>query len=150
MESTRSLFHKMRLRCTAQRLALYEALRASRCHPTAEELYHLARDHVDRLSLATVYNTLDLLCEAGLARKLPTHNGCCRYDADTSEHLHVCFRETSELRDVPERLGRRLLENLPRDVLGEIEHELGLVIDGVTIQLHASRPAGDGEELPAS
>jgi Fe2+ or Zn2+ uptake regulation protein len=140
LESTRSLFNRLHVRCTAQREALYEALRESSAHPTAEELYHLARSRVDRLSLATVYNTLDLLCEAGLARKLPTDNGCCRYDADTSEHLHVRFRETCEIEDVPEPLGRRLLENLPRDVLAEIEHELGLSIDGVSIQLVASRP----------
>lgn len=142
MDSTRRLFNTLHLRCTAQRLALYEALRSSKSHPTAEELYHLARGRVERLSLATVYNTLEVLCEAGLARKLATDCGCSRYDADTSDHLHVSFRDSGEIRDVPEALGHRLLENLPRDVLEEIERELGVSIDGVTIQLRASRTQG--------
>ena len=88
-----------------------------------------------RLSRATVYNTLEALCKAGLARQLPTTNGCCRYDADTTEHLHVRFRDNCEIRDVPADLGRRLLDNLPAKVLADIEARMGIKIDGVNIQL---------------
>jgi len=76
------------------------------------------------LSRATVYNTLEALCRAGLARQLPTTNGCCRYDADTSEHLHIRFRENSEIRDVPPELGTRLLANMPQPLLTEIERRM--------------------------
>lgn len=138
MDDTRSIFARHRLRCTEQRRALYEALCDTKTHPTAEELFHLARPRIDRLSRATVYNTLEAFCRAGLARRLPT-NGCCRYDADTREHLHLRFRDTAEIRDVPDDLGRRLLENLPRQALADIERTMGVSIDGVSIQLLASR-----------
>jgi Fe2+ or Zn2+ uptake regulation protein len=139
LEPIRSLFTAHNLRCTEQRMAVYEALQATRSHPTAEELYHLARERVERLSLATVYNTLEALCEAGLARKFPMSNGCCRYDGDTSDHLHVRFRDTCEIRDVPLELGDRLVDNLPRQVLEEIERQLGIRIEGLNIQLLARR-----------
>lgn len=135
MTSTPDLFRRHHLRCTAQREALYDALRASKRHPTAEELYHEVRQHTRRLSLATVYNTLEALCRAGLARKLPVLDGCCRYDADTSDHLHIRLGDTCEIRDVPHRLSRELLDSIPAETLSEIERATGVAIERVSIQL---------------
>ena len=121
---TRELFTKHSLRCTKQRMALYDALRQCTSHPTAEELYRLVKPHTNGLSRATVYNTLETLCRAGLARQLPSA-GCCRYDSDTNEHLHFRCRETAQLQDGPFELGRELIDNLPSSVLGEIERRMG-------------------------
>ena len=90
-----------------------------------------------RLSLATVYNTLEALCKVGLARKLPTTNGCCRFDANPDEHSHVRVRDTGEIRDLPPELSERLVEALPREVLNEIEQRLNVKIDGARVQLLA-------------
>ena len=92
-----------------------------------------------RPSRATVYNTLETLCEAGLARKLPSNRGCCRYDADVSEHLHICFREDGAIRDLPDDLGEKLIRHISQDVIAEIEDRLGIGIDGISIQLLACR-----------
>ena len=89
------------------------------------------------MSRATVYNALEALCRTGLVRRLPTTTGCCRFDADTSHHLHVRFRETQEIRDVPQHLGDRLVSAMPRQALADIERALGVKIDGVNIQLIA-------------
>ncbi len=139
--TTRDLFAGQNLRCTAQRHALYEALVRLKGHPTAEELYRRVKRQTGHLSLATVYNTLEALCKVGLARKLPTNYGSCRYDADTSEHLHVCFRDDGAITDVPTTLGDKLMEQLPRSVIAEIERELDVEIDGLNIQLLARRAA---------
>lgn len=136
---TRELFVQRGLRCTKQRLAIYEALRASRTHPTAEALYRMVKPRTSQLSLATVYNALEALCEAGLVRKMPTTNGCCCYDADPNEHPHVRFTDTGEIADVPHELGERLLENLPQSVLRDIERATGAEIESVNIQLLARR-----------
>ena len=135
MMKTRDLFTRNSLRCTTQRVALFDTLRKCKSHPTAEELFRMVKPGMVSLSLATVYNTLDALCEAGLAQKLPTSNGTCRYDADTSDHLHVRIKDTGEIRDVPEELGDRLMDQVSRAVLSEIEREMNITIDGVTIQL---------------
>jgi Fur family peroxide stress response transcriptional regulator len=146
MCSIRELFAGRRLRCTAQRRALYESLLRDNHHPTAEELHRRVKPQMDRLSLATVYNTLEALCKAGLARKLPTNNGRCRYDADTSEHMHVCFRDDGVIEDLPDELGDRLIRQLPRSVISQIERELDVEVDGLNVQLLVRR-TGSG---PAS
>jgi Fe2+ or Zn2+ uptake regulation protein len=137
--TTRDLFERHSLRCTAQRVAVYEAL-GDADHPTAEELYRMVRSRTSKLSLATVYNALEALCRAGLARRLATTDGRSRYDADTSDHLHVRDRETSRIHDVPGDLSERLLRDLPQNVLRDIEREFDVRIEGLTIQLIASRP----------
>lgn len=138
MSSTAELFAGHNLRLTPQRRALFDALAATRTHPTAEELFQFAKPCISHLSRATVYNTLETLCSVGLARKLPS-NGCCRYDADTSEHMHVCFREDGSVQDVPGDLGLRLAGQLPRATIAEIEQRLGVRIDRINVQLMASR-----------
>ena len=139
MKNTRELFTGHRLRCTTQRVALFEALSECKSHPTAEELFSIVKPCMSSLSLATVYNTLDALCDAGLACKMPTAAGSSRYDADTTDHLHVRLQDTGEIRDVPVDLGRRLLERLPQSVIEDIEREMGLTIDGVNVQLIGRR-----------
>lgn len=133
----RELFAAHQLRCTRQRAAVYEALRNSHSHPTAEALFKLVQPQLDGISLATVYNTLEALCRVGLVRKLATESGCCRFEADTDDHLHIRFTDSSEIADVPHHLGAQLLENLPKDVLDRIEREMGVKIEGVAIQLIA-------------
>ena len=135
---TRTLFQQHNLRCTQQRLAIFEALREARDHPTAETLFKRVAPFVERLSLATVYNTLEALCQAGLARRLPL-NGCCRFEIANHEHLHIRIADTAEITDVPPELGAKLIQNLPREALESIEREMGVKIRGVQIQLVAQR-----------
>jgi Fe2+ or Zn2+ uptake regulation protein len=118
-------------------MALYDALAASKHHPTAEELFRIVKPRTGTLSLATVYNTLEALCKAGLARRLPTANGSCRYDADASNHPHIRFRDSDKIADVPGELGDLLIDNLPKQALKAIEQELGVKIVGVNIQIIA-------------
>jgi len=73
--TTRELFAKHSLRCTRQRMAVYEALLSCDSHPTAEELFRLVKPRTERLSLATIYNTLEALEDVGLVRRMPTTDG---------------------------------------------------------------------------
>jgi Fe2+ or Zn2+ uptake regulation protein len=122
-------------------MAVYEALCECEHHPTVEELYRFVKPRTEKLSLATVYNSLEALTGAGLARRLPTTNGCCRYDGDTSEHLHVCLRSGSDILDVPPELSARLIDGLSREAVEEIGRHLGMRIDGICVQLIAAPAA---------
>lgn len=134
-EDTHRLFARYGLRCTRQRRALYEALSATEAHPTADELFH----HVSRLqndiSLATVYNTLEAFCRCGLAQKLPGKGGSARYDATTHNHLHLRDAQTGRVADAPSTISQRLLEHLPKEVLDQIQSELGFRVDQIQIEL---------------
>lgn len=131
------LFATHGLRCTRQRLALYAALETSDAHPTADELFRLVGDTDPNISLATVYNTLEAFCESGLARKLPGtgSNGSARYDAGRDPHLHVRCRDTGRIADVPDDLGRKIMNHIPAAAVKQLEAELGFKVDHVQIEL---------------
>jgi Fe2+ or Zn2+ uptake regulation protein len=137
----KQVFDESGLRCTRQRLALYEALRNDHNHPTAEDLYRAVCAKTRPLSRATVYNTLETLCQHGLARQLPTTDGTCRYDADTSSHVHIRHVSDSRIEDVPTELARRLVSSISPQLIGEVELRLGVQIDSINIQL-ATKPGG--------
>ncbi len=129
------MFASHGLRCTKQRIALYQALAATTAHPTADELFREVSPQTDGMSLATVYNTLEKFCEVGLAQKLAGTNGFVRYDANTKNHLHVRCDKTGTVRDVPMDLSERFLSTIDPTVLREIEKHLGYPIEQVNIEL---------------
>ena len=144
MCDTRTLFARKGLRCTRQRAEIFDALAATKSHPTAEELFQMVRKRRPQLglSLATVYNTLEALCAASLCRKLPptTSDGGARYDADLHEHLHLATDDGRVL-DVPDDLGVKLIESIPRTLLDAVETRMGVRIKSVRISLNGEIPA---------
>lgn len=146
MERLDAIFARHGLRLTRPRAAIYHALASTKSHPTADELFTAARAAVPGLSLATVYNTLEVLCRRGLARKivgLSAHDAAARYDADLSRHVHF-VTDGGEVRDVPADLSERLLHSLPPELVDELEQRLGVRVDGVSIELSGQRLGGKG------
>lgn len=137
-----TLFAQHGLRCTRQRVEIFDALAATKTHPTAEELHRMVSAAMPGVSLATVYNALEAFCAAGLCRKIPMPEGGSRYDADLCEHPHVRTPD-GVVRDVPEDVGRRLLDALPRDVLDEVERRMGVRIRAVRIELVGDNATSD-------
>ena len=133
----RQLFAEHGLRCTKQRLHLYEALARNREHPTADELFREVAQDLPGISLATVYNTLEAFCQVGLAQKLPGAgtNGSARFDAIRENHLHLRDQKTGDVADVPAQMSRDVLDRIPPHVLAELEDHLGFRISQVQIEL---------------
>lgn len=81
-------------RATPQRAAVITALMAQRKYVTAQDL-HLSLLRVQpHLGLATVYRTLELLVECGLAEAFAQPNNEMRYTFCSARHHHhlVCKR----------------------------------------------------------
>lgn len=144
----REAFRRAGLRHTRQREAVYTTLCAATTHPTAEELHELVRHGEPGLSLATVYNTLEALCVAGLCRRLPNVSAGCRFDADLSDHVHIVLHDGRVL-DVPVELSRDVLASLPRGLLARIERSAGVPLAGLGVQLVAFS-ASDPTQTPES
>jgi Fur family ferric uptake transcriptional regulator len=87
-------------RDTAQRRVILEELMKLPSHPTAAELYEIARRRLPRISLGTVYRNLEHLARAGQIRKLGVGPTEARFDADTSPHHHVRCVQCDRLGDV--------------------------------------------------
>ena len=91
------------LRPTRQRMALAALLfdgHPHGRHVTAEMLFGEARKGGARVSLATVYNTLNQFTEAGLLRELVVDPGTSHFDTNMGDHHHLYFEDSGELRDV--------------------------------------------------
>ena len=73
---------------TQQRLHILQAFLDFVGHCAAEELLNAARRRDPSVSQATVYRTLKLLCNAGLARELYFGDGVARFERrlDAKEH----------------------------------------------------------------
>lgn len=89
------------LRPTRQRVALGTLLFDGRDrHLTAEALHAEVCGHRQRVSLATVYNTLHQFAAAGLLREVVIDSGASYFDTNVSDHHHLYFEDTGELRDI--------------------------------------------------
>lgn len=90
------------IRTTRQRLGLARLLiNGGDQHVTAEQLYGEASSSGMRVSLATVYNTLNQFTVAGLLREIVVDSGPSYFDTNISDHHHFFFEGTRELKDIP-------------------------------------------------
>ena len=74
---------------TCQRCAIVEAVRGTKSHPTADEVYEMVRQKLPNVSLGTVYRNLDLLSANRTIRRLGPEEGKMRFDGNTRRHHHV-------------------------------------------------------------
>jgi Fur family peroxide stress response transcriptional regulator len=75
------------------RIKILEYLMNTTSHPTVEMIHSDLLPEMPTLSKTTVYKTVDLLVESGLARLVQAEEHEAHYDADVSDHGHfVCSR----------------------------------------------------------
>ena len=85
---------------TQQRLMIARVLFARRQHYSADQVMTSVNDGRDRVSKATVYNTLGLFARNGLVREVIVDPTRVFYDPNTSEHHHFYNIDSGELIDV--------------------------------------------------
>lgn len=91
---------KDKLKMTPQRMAIIGCLEGDKTHPSAEEIYERVRRRFPTMSFATVYKTLDTLCERGMLRELSIDPSRKRFDPETSAHHHAICTECGRIEDV--------------------------------------------------
>lgn len=90
-----------RYRLTPQRLALVRMLATDSSHPSADQIYAHLRSEYPTISLATVYNTLEVLVELGEALPLDLNEGWTRYDVHRpAAHPHIVCRKCGRVDDL--------------------------------------------------
>lgn len=85
-------------RYSRQRELIYETLKHTKEHPTAEMLYQWLKPENPNLSLGTVYRNLNLLADEGLVIRMPFPIE--RYDANTQPHPHFRCRKCGSVYDL--------------------------------------------------
>ncbi|MBL4812712.1 MAG: transcriptional repressor [Rhodobacteraceae bacterium] len=91
------------VRPTRQRLALATLLvgDGQNRHVTAEGLFEAALASGEKVSLATVYNTLGAFCAAGLLREITVDGSKSYFDTNITDHPHFYWEDSGMLCDAP-------------------------------------------------
>ena len=87
-------------RFSKKRQAIYDALKASKAHPSAETIYQTLKPIYPDLSLGTVYRNLKAMVATGDALCVGNVDGKDRFDGCTAPHLHLICRCCGEVLDL--------------------------------------------------
>jgi Fe2+ or Zn2+ uptake regulation protein len=146
------------LKCTPQRLAVYDELSRLPHHPTAEDVFQAVRRQIPRISLATVYKALEALVEIGAASRLTADDstGSARYDARSEAHYHFRCLRTGSVHDLATRFDPDLLSKLDPRLAEQLESQ-GFRVTGYRLELvgyqdppHQAPEAARSSSLPAA
>jgi len=88
-------------RVTQQRLAVYEFLFRNHTHPTADDIHAGIKCDLPKVSVATVYKSVESLVDVGLVKPIYLGHAATRFDASTEEHAHFRCVACQAIRDVP-------------------------------------------------
>ncbi len=112
------------MRMTDQRRVIARIIEAATDHPDVEELYRRASEVDPRISLSTVYRTVNLFEEAGLVTKHDFKDGRARFEPIPEEHhdhlIDIRSGRVIEFRNeeieaiqelIAKRLGYRLIDH---------------------------------------
>lgn len=101
IDRTTSWLASAHLRPTRQRMTLASLLigDGKNRHVTAESLFDAASKAGEKVSLATVYNTLKAFCDAGLMREITVDGSKSYFDTNISDHPHFYWEDDHRLTD---------------------------------------------------
>jgi Fur family ferric uptake transcriptional regulator len=105
------------LKQSAKRDCILDVFLATRDHLSTEQLHRLVRERDPSIGYTTVYRTLKLLAQCGLAYEVDFHDGVARYELSLNRRTHhhmICTTcgdsvefFVPELEDVERRIGQQ-------------------------------------------
>jgi len=102
------------MRVTNQRALILEIIRRGQGHLDADEVYRQAREKQPRLSLSTVYRTLQLLKRLGLVEEVHFDEAHHHYEVKpSSEHHHLVCLGCGKVIEFSYPLTRYVKRNVP-------------------------------------
>jgi Fur family ferric uptake transcriptional regulator len=115
------IFHnhlrRIGLKHTGQRDIILRAFLDTRDHLSTDELFRLVRKKDERIGFTTVYRTLKLLAECGLASEVAFNDGIARYEHQYNRrnHHHMVCTEcgssveffSSDIERIEREIGRK-------------------------------------------
>ena len=119
-------------RATPQRLAICDALHSSGSHPTVAEIHEYVKKKDPTISLATVYNTLELFNKVGLAREICFRDQPTRYDPTVDSHINLLCINCGRVEDIS-------LDEVD-DIIPEIEKQSGFAVSSQRFDVYGYCP----------
>lgn len=114
LPETRRALNTPGLRITHQRALILEVIRRGQGHLDADEIYRRAREKQPRLSLSTVYRTMQKLKKLGLVEELHFDEEHHHYEIKPStEHYHLTCLGCGQVVEFRYPLARLVKRNVP-------------------------------------
>jgi Fur family ferric uptake transcriptional regulator len=102
-KSTSETLDNLGYRLTPQRMLVVRAIEDSQGHVGVDEIFAQVRARFPRVSLSTIYRTLDLLEQLGLVTKTDLGAGRVQYHrADDARHHHLVCQSCGHIVDLGE------------------------------------------------
>lgn len=94
------LLKEKKVRVTPQRKAILEYLMQSKEHPTAEQIFREVSKDFGSMSLATVYNTMNIFSHLNIVEEMKFNGITSHYDFKHHDHHHICCMYCGQIADV--------------------------------------------------
>lgn len=104
MHELSELLRERGMRVTSQRLLIDRALREHGGHLSAEQVHELVEPVLPGVTQQTVYSTLALLADLGVARRVAAPGASTRFEARTDEHHHMVCERCGAVEDLDARV----------------------------------------------
>jgi Fe2+ or Zn2+ uptake regulation protein len=104
MAELTELLRERGMRVTSQRLLIDRALRDDGGHLTAEQVHDLVEPMLPGVTQQTVYSTLALLTELGVARRVSAPGPSARFESRTDDHHHAVCERCGAITDLDVRV----------------------------------------------
>ena len=108
-----------------QRNLIISTLLELKNHPTAEQIFTIAKQKDPNLSLATVYRNLNQLAENGVIQKFDNLDTQAHFDHTLKKHYHFICSECSAIIDIDDNI----ISNLEQ----QISQKNGFTIENTNI-----------------
>ena len=97
--------HSRGFRVTPQREMIIEAIAHQGEHINADEVFSLVHERTNAVNIATVYRTLDLLVDQGLASRIDLGEGRVIYASNQhGPHIHLVCRQCGRVLNADQEL----------------------------------------------
>lgn len=125
-EKVQQAFRTSGMRLTRPRQMIIDFMDHNQSHPTARQVFDRIKSDCPSLSLATVYNTLQVLVEHGLVHNLgAAFDDEVHYDGETTPHINLICTHCSAIKDLPVQM--------LQDISKQVDEKTGFKITGSRI-----------------
>ena len=104
MADLAELLREHGMRVTSQRLLIHRALVDNGGHLSAEQVHDLVQPALPGVTQQTVYSTLALLADLGVARRVAAPGTSARFEARTDSHHHTVCQRCGAVEDLDVRV----------------------------------------------
>src|SRR5215211_6952363 len=125
------------MRVTSQRLLIDRALREHGGHLSAEQVHELVDPGLPGVTQQTVYSTLALLADLGVARRVAAPGSSTRFEAVADDHHHMICERCGAIEDLHVRVPLGAATRASRDA-GFVPASAGVTVLGLCARCAAA------------